>query len=184
VTNERSRDQDMLSVSDEARGAIARLVADLAAGHMSEATWYSDVSAVLTSDYLAFTDPYWQSGVQGDAQHWRQARKIIVSALDRDGTFLDVGCANGLLMESVARWAHKRGLVTEPFGLDISPQLAAQAKLRLPQWAERIFTANVITWERPRRVDFVRTGLEYVHPPVTATCSTGWSNSSSLQAGA
>jgi trans-aconitate methyltransferase len=69
-----------------------------------------------------------------------------------------------LLMESVARWAHERGLVIEPFGLDISPRLAAQARLRLPQWGERIFTGNVITWEPPRRFDFVRTGLEYVPP--------------------
>ena len=164
VTSKRSRGKEMVRVSDEAREAIARLDADLAAGHLDEATWYTGVSAVLTSAYLAFADPYWQSGVQGDAQHWRQAREIIVSALDRHGMFLDVGCANGLLMESVAQWAHERDLVIEPFGLDISPQLAAQAQARLPQWAERIFTGNVITWEPPRRFDFVRTGLEYVPP--------------------
>ena len=34
-----------------------------------------------------------------------RARRPIVSAIDRDGTFLDVGCANGLLMESLATWA-------------------------------------------------------------------------------
>jgi SAM-dependent methyltransferase len=164
MTNEPSRDKDMMRVSDRACEVIARLDADLAAGRIDEATWYTEVSAALTSAYLAFDDPNWQSGVQGDAQQWRQAREIIIKALDRDGTFLDIGCANGLLMESVARWAHERGLVIEPFGLDISPRLAAQARLRLPQWGERIFTGNVITWEPPRRFDFVRTGLEYVPP--------------------
>ena len=154
----------MVRVSGEARKAIARLDADLAAGRIGEATWYTELSAVLTSAYLAFDDPYWQSGVQGDARYWRQAREIVVNALDRDGTFLDVGCANGLLMESVARWAHERGLVIEPFGLDISPRLAAQARLRLPPWSERIFTGNVSTWEPPQRFGFVRTGLEYVPP--------------------
>jgi 2-polyprenyl-3-methyl-5-hydroxy-6-metoxy-1,4-benzoquinol methylase len=31
---------------------------------------------------------------------WRE-----LAAIERDGTFLDVGCATGFLMESVHRWA-------------------------------------------------------------------------------
>ena len=57
-----------------------------------------------------------------------------------------------------------RGRRVEPYGLDISPELADLARSRLPAWAERIHTGNVLTWPPPRTFDFVRTGLEYVPP--------------------
>jgi SAM-dependent methyltransferase len=87
---------------------------------------------------------------------------LIADAIDRSGTFLDVGCASGFLMECIQRWALARGWVVEPYGLDIAPELAALARRRLPHWAERIYVGNVINWEPPQRFDFVRTGLEYV----------------------
>jgi hypothetical protein len=88
-----------------------------------------------------------------------------VPAVDRDGTFLDVGCANGLLMESVAAWAAEDGFQVEPYGLELIESLAALARRRLPRWADRIFAGNVMTWRPPLRFDFVRTELEYVPPP-------------------
>jgi hypothetical protein len=87
-----------------------------------------------------------------------------VSSVDRDGTFLDVGCANGLLMESVAAWAAGDGFRVEPYGLDLIEPLAALARRRLPHWADRIFAGNVMSWRPPLRFDFVSTGLEYVPP--------------------
>jgi len=84
--------------------------------------------------------------------------------MGRSGTFLDVGCANELLMESTARWSRAKGLEIEPYGLDISPELAAVARSRLPEWAERIFVGNALGWAPPFRFDVVRTGLEYVPP--------------------
>ena len=67
-------------------------------------------------------------------------------------------------MESIRRWAGEGGLDVEPYGLDISPQLAELARTRLPEWAERIWVGNAIDWDPPFRFDFVRTGLEYVPP--------------------
>jgi RimJ/RimL family protein N-acetyltransferase len=88
----------------------------------------------------------------------------VADALDRDGAFLDVGCANGLLMESVVRWGQARGRVIEPYGLEIAPELAEVARTRLPAWADRIFVGNALCW-RPRcRFDYVRASLEYVPP--------------------
>jgi len=85
-----------------------------------------------------------------------------VEAIDRDGTFLDIGCVNGLLMETVAAWAAERGFWIEPFGLDLSPRLVALARSRLPAWADRVFVGNAIDRTPPRRFASVRTELEYV----------------------
>jgi hypothetical protein len=63
-------------------------------------------------------------------------------------------------MESMAEWAG-----VEPYGVDISPELAALARRRLPRWADRIWVGNAAEWRPPRRFDVVRTGLDYVPPP-------------------
>lgn len=115
----------------------------------------------LEEAYLAATDPRGGSGFRGDEARWERARRVIVAAVDRDGTFLDIGCANGLLMDSVRTWAAERGHALEPYGLDASSALASLARTRLPQWAERIHVGDARAWEPPRRFDFVRTELEY-----------------------
>lgn len=109
--------------------------------------------------YLADGDPYRGSGHSGDRASWELGRRPIAEAIHRPGTFLDVGCANGVLMQSVAEWA---AFPVEPYGLDFAPQLVAEARRRLPHWADRIFLGDALTWEPPRRFDFVRTELVYV----------------------
>lgn len=136
--------------------------AALEAGQIDEAGWYRRGMAIITPAYLAGDNPRSQSGHSGDEAHWRQARSLVAEAMDRDGTFLDVGCASGHLMECVQVWAGERGVRIEPYGLDIAPELAALARSRLPHWAERIWVGNAIAWVPPQRFDFVRTGLEYV----------------------
>ena len=133
-----------------------------AAGEIDEAEWHRQVSQVITSAYLAAETPWGQSGKSGDERNWSYARSLICDAVHRDGTFLDVGCANGYLMECMQKWTAERGLCIEPHGLDISPELANLGRSRLPSWADRIHTGNVMTWSPPQRFDFVRTGLEYV----------------------
>jgi SAM-dependent methyltransferase len=112
--------------------------------------------------YLEGDDPRGELGFGGDEARCERARRPIVSAIDRDGTFLDVGCANGLLMESLAAWAGAEGHKLEPYGLDLIESLAALARQRLPHWSERVFVGNVMVWRAPFRFDFVRTELEYV----------------------
>jgi len=109
--------------------------------------------------YLASDDPRGQAGFNGDEARWESARRPIVEAIDRDGTFLDVGCANGYLMESVVRWSLHR---IEPYGLDFAPRLVDLARKRLPQWADRIFLGDALSWRPPRSFDFARTELVYV----------------------
>jgi uncharacterized protein len=101
----------------------------------------------------------WPAGHSGDAQSWEAGRRPIAEAVHRPGTFLDIGCANGLLMESVVRWAP---FPVEPYGLDYAPRLVAEARRRLPRWADRIFLGDARAWEPPQEFDFVRTELVYV----------------------
>ena len=144
---------------------LERLNRALAAGAIDEARWYRDIAAVIVPAYLAGDTPAAQSGNSStDEAQWAYRRDLIADAIERDGTFLDVGCANGYLMETLTRWCRQRGHRIMPYGLDISPELAELARRRLPTWAERIFVGNAIDWQPPHRFDFVRTGLEYVPP--------------------
>lgn len=143
---------------------IVQIDAALAAGHLTEDEWYERIRDILEAAYLAANDPQRQSGLSGDAAHWER-RRVIVEAVDHDGSFLDIGCANGLLMETMAAWAEARGHHIEPYGLDISPKLAALARTRLPRWKDRINVGNAMEWDSPRRFEYVRTELVYVPEP-------------------
>jgi SAM-dependent methyltransferase len=129
-----------------------------------EHAWYRAIRRLLETAYLAADDPAAQSGKAGGLAAWEVARRPIAAAINRDGTFLDIGCANGLLMESIVAWASEAGCNVEPFGLDLSPALARLARQRLPDWADRIWAGNAMTWQPPHKFDFVRTELVYVPP--------------------
>lgn len=131
---------------------------------LSEQDFHADNRRTLEPAHLRGTTPQGGSGFGGGPREWRHARHHITEAIDHDGTFLDVGCANGLLMESVAAWCAERGLNVEPYGADISPKLAELARQRLPQWADRIWVGNAADWRPPdgRRFDYVHILLECV----------------------
>ena len=84
--------------------------------------------------YLAAATPWEQSGKSGTADDWEYARSHVADAIDRDGSFLDVGCASGYLMECLPRWTTQD---VEPYGLDIAPRAGPLARRRLPAWADR-----------------------------------------------
>src|SRR6202050_3053973 len=86
---------------------------------------------------------------------WEAKRRVIASAFDRAGTWLDVGCANGLLMETLAAWVAARGHCIEPYALDLSERIAERARKHLPHWATRIWSGNVMKFEPPIRFDYV-----------------------------
>jgi SAM-dependent methyltransferase len=113
---------------------------------------------VYEEHYLASGDPRRQSGFGGDEARWEAGRRPITRAIDRPGSFLDVGCANGYLLESLVRWSPHR---IEPYGLDFSTRLVELAQARLPRWHDRFFVGDALEWKPPRRFDFVRTELVY-----------------------
>ena len=107
--------------------------------------------------YLETDDPRAQSGFHGSAERWEAARRPIVEAIHRPGTFLDVGCANGLLMESVVAWSP---FPVDPYGIDFARGLVDLARLRLPPWADRIWLGDAASWQPPFLFDFVHVRLE------------------------
>ena len=147
---------------NRASGVLEDLESSLASGEMDEAGWYRAVASMITPAYLAGDNPRSQSGHSGDDPTWTRARSLIAEAVDSQGTFLDIGCANGYLMECMKDWSRARGFAIEPHGLDIVMELADLARHRLPHWADRIQVGNALLWKPNIRFDFVRTGLEYV----------------------
>lgn len=117
------------------------------------------MAEIFDAAYPAGEGPRAQSGFGGDEARWEAARRPIAEQIDRDGTFLDIGCANGYLMESVARWTDHD---IEPYGVDLAPAVVELARQQRPRWASRIFLGNAMTWQPPMRFGFVRTELLYV----------------------
>jgi SAM-dependent methyltransferase len=118
----------------------------------------------LESSYLETGDPIRQSGFGGGAQRWRAEREPILEAVVDDSDFLDIGCANGYLLECLVAWAAERGVRLTPHGLDLGPRLVAEAKRRLPAFAGNIQVGNA--WDRrpERRFRYVYTLSDCVPP--------------------
>ena len=113
--------------------------------------------AALPKAYLQHSDPIRQSGFGGGAERWRLEREPILDAITRSGSFIDIGCANGHLLECLVRWARMRELELEPYGLDASSDLIALARQRFPRVEDHFYIANAWMWEPPRRFAFVYT---------------------------
>lgn len=94
----------------------------------------------------------------GDFNHWKHIRHFITQAIHTDGTFLDVGCANGFLMKCLLDWSNKTII---PFGIDNRPEAIGLAKKLLPEYADNFQCMsgddldNLETVNLPERYDFV-----------------------------
>ena len=109
----------------------------------------------LAKAYLAQSDPYLQSGFGGGAARWRAERSPILGAVEGPrAELLDVGCANGLLLESLIEWAAPAREIT-PFGVDQSAGLVDLARRRLPRFADHFFVGNAWSWRPPRHFAYV-----------------------------
>jgi SAM-dependent methyltransferase len=124
--------------------------------------WFDTIKKVLEETYLSHEEPWRQSGMSGPEGRWILLRKPVADCVDKPGSFLDIGCANGYLLECCLKWTAERGISIEPYGLDISERLIELAKKRLPEYEANFFVGNAFIWVPPRRFDFVRTELVYV----------------------
>lgn len=128
--------------------------------------WFRANQALVEATYLAAEQPWQQSGFGlhslRPTEQWEALRRPIADCVISSGSFLDIGCANGYLLECLLHWTGQRGLMLDPFGLDLSAKLVALAHLRLPLYAHQIFTGNAWDWQPPHPFDYVRTELVYV----------------------
>lgn len=124
----------------------------------------SPEQAQVAAAQLASDDPLEQSGFSGGRLRWERLRRPIADAVSRSGPFLDVGCANAVLLEDLVAWCGDRGIGLDPWGLDVSPDLVDLARRRCPEWADHFLVGDVATWSPPRRWDVVRAELVYVDP--------------------
>jgi diadenosine tetraphosphate (Ap4A) HIT family hydrolase/SAM-dependent methyltransferase len=146
-------------LKDLAWRELAEIDGRLERGEIDEAAWHDEVARIIVPAYTAATTPWGGSGKGGSREDWEHARSHVAHAIDRDGSFLDVGCANGYLLECLPDWTPRR---IDRYGLDIAPELVELARRRLPQLAGRFFVGNALHWTPPRSFTYIRTSLEYV----------------------
>lgn len=128
--------------------------------------WFDENKNLLETTYLAGIHPWQQSGVglrtPRSEQDWEVLRRPIADCITSSSTFLDIGCANGYLLECILHWTQERRLHITPYGLDISEKLAVLARERLPPYADHIFVGNAWEWIPPRTFEYVNATLYYV----------------------
>src|SRR5260221_3016846 len=114
---------------DAGRPDLAAVVRAAARSYrtLDDQTYYADSLRTLERAYLRGRTPQDGSGFGGDERAWRRARHHITEGITTARTFLDVGCANGLLMEPVVAWCAQRGLRGEPSGLHLASRLVELA---------------------------------------------------------
>jgi SAM-dependent methyltransferase len=129
----------------------------------------ADIHRTLVGAYLAAATPQGGSGFGGSEDEWREARGVLVDALDPSRSpvrFLDHACANGHLAVSMAAWGAERGVAVVPFGVDIAPELVERAIAEHPSLASHFFVGDALTWVHPEgeRFDVVHLLLDVVPP--------------------
>jgi SAM-dependent methyltransferase len=150
-------DEALEAAKEGAWREVAAIDAAYTRGELDDDGWHAANAALVVPAYLSAATAEGGSGHSGTPAEWEYSRGVVADAIERAGDFLDVGCANGLLMESVHRWTG-----SEPHGLDIAPELVELARRRYPQWAGRIHVGNAIDWRSERPFAYVRAALDYV----------------------
>ena len=91
--------------------------------------WFDDIRNILETAYLTPGRTRWeQSGKSGSYEDWVRLRSPIADCITAPGTFLDIGCANGFLLECLLEWTTEKGVAIEPYGLDYSERLTVLAE--------------------------------------------------------
>ena len=102
--------------------------------------YFEALREAVTEFYLADpSNPYQQAGRSSGAERWQETRGCFMEALHHDGDFMDIGCANGLLLETLISWAAEIGIRVRPHGLDFVPELIELARNRFPNGRRFLF---------------------------------------------
>ena len=121
--------------------------------------WFNSLKRDLEESYLRYPEPWKQAGFLMGEEAWEPCRKPIADCIQKSGSFLDIGCANGYLLESIIKWTSYK---IAPYGIDLSAKLIELAKDRLAQYNTNLFTGSAPGWTNPVKFDYVRTDMGYV----------------------
>jgi SAM-dependent methyltransferase len=124
-------------------------------------SWFTEIKQTLETSYVNASTPWQQSGKSGAFEDWVRLRIANIAPVERSGSYLDIGCANGYLLECSVVWARLKGIEITPYGLDYSAKLVGLARQRL-QSSSNIYVGNAWDWSPPQHFDYVRTELDYV----------------------
>ena len=140
--------------------ACGYLFAEIPADELQ--SWYAHYQQLIEQGYLSAPTPWQQSGKSGSYEDWVRLRIPLSEAITHSGTFLDIGCANGFLLECLLVWTRTKGKAIIPYGLDMSEKLVKLARKRLLSYQGNIFHGNALDWKPPHRFSYVSTALEYI----------------------
>jgi len=84
---------------------------------------------------------------------WVERRKFFVSVFNKNGSVLDVGCANGLFLACLQYWSPHR---FTPFGFDVNDPVQ-QAALLFPSHPENFRQMNIDDYLRSKPSSFPST---------------------------
>lgn len=124
--------------------------------------WLDNLKKDIEESYLKYPEPWKQAGFTLDEAAWIACRKPLAECIDKSGSFLDISCSNGYLLECLIKWTAEKGLSLTPYGIDLSAKLIEVAKTRLTKYAGNFFVGSATKWTSPVKFDFIRTELGYV----------------------
>ena len=75
-----------------------------------------------------------------DFKIWEAHRKFISQAINKSGTILDIGCANGFLLKCLQKWSVYKLI---PYGIDYDKKCIEQAKDLFPLYSDNFIFARM-----------------------------------------
>lgn len=144
--------------------ARVRVRRALSAERRLQEAWAAQTREQLERAYLEAQTGPGGAGCSYGEDGWATARHPLLNGFASSGPWLDVGCANGYLLQTLPEWAREYGLNVEPHGLELIPTVAELARAGLPHLRNRIWTGDVMRWEPPKRFTTVTTMDDPVPP--------------------
>ncbi|MEW5895026.1 MAG: radical SAM protein [Candidatus Omnitrophota bacterium] len=97
---------------------------------------------------------------------WKAARSFIARAINRDGTILDIGCANGFLLKCLMHWSRFRLI---PYGFDRRARKVRDAKLLFPSFENHFSVLDVRDFEKLEGRGFPGS-YDYIYSNIWDSC--------------
>lgn len=107
------------------------------------------------------------SSFSGTFAAWEKRKAFIASAINKNGSFLDIGCGNGFLLRCLQEWSQHNII---PFGIDVNEAMIDDAKELFPDNTDNFAVLDIA------RIDNLNKCLP-THKFDFVFTSNAWSNS-------